>query len=427
MRPRSFFLALSLLVAFAINAAITLPWDAPKPDTLPAYLDGSMMPYDFAACDPAPQWPDSLRPVFVAYVARHGARYLSGPKKIDELEKLLDERAKSGKMTREAKAFYKYIKAVRTHSEGNWGALSQEGVREEKELARQMTALFPALRKGLSHIDTKSTFVPRAMMTMYQFNHELMFLNDSLEFSAASGRQFSPLLYFFETDTAYASWRKSGEWEQVYNEFIDRHVPIEPAQRLLGDNFTNNKRRLRHLTMQIYGVIQANRASGLPAPTTAFMTVDEYRECWLASNLLHYLRNNISPLNSSAGAASAPLLLTMIDSADKACAPGYKGPAMQGWFGHAETLLPLFSLMRLPGCFALPLNWDNLADEWKLQEITPLGANLAVIILRSAGGRNYAAVRLNGRTVAPIQGAPSILPWKQLADFWRGLAKESKN
>ncbi len=60
--------------------------------------------------------------------------------------------------------------------------------------------------------------------------------------------------------------------------------------------------------MQIYGVIQANRASGLPAPTTAFMTVEEYRGCWLASNLLHYLRNNISPLNSSAGAAAASLI-----------------------------------------------------------------------------------------------------------------------
>ena len=427
MRLKLVILALSLLATTALQAAITLPWDTPKPDTLPAYLDGSMMPYDFSACDPVPQWPDSLRPVFVAYVARHGARYLSGPKKVDELEKILAERTKAGKITREAKAFYKYIKEVWAHSDGNWGALSPEGVREEKELARQMPGLFPALGKGLSNIDTRSTFVPRAMMTMYQFNHEMMSLNDSLEFAAASGRQFSPLLYFFDTDTAYASWRRGGEWEQVYDEFLDRHVSIEPAQRLLGDNYTNNKRRLRHLTMQIYGVIQANRASGLPAPTTAFMTVEEYRGCWLASNLLHYLRNNISPLNSSAGAAAAPLLLALIESVDKACSPDYDGVALQGWFGHAETLLPLFSLMRLPGCFALPLNWDNLADEWRLQEITPLGANLAILILRSVTGRHYAAVRLNGRTVAPIQGAPSLLPWKQLADFWREQVRVAGN
>ena len=86
MRLKLVILALSLLATTALQAAITLPWDTPKPDTLPAYLDGSMMPYDFSACDPVPQWPDSLRPVFVAYVARHGARYLSGPKKVDELE-----------------------------------------------------------------------------------------------------------------------------------------------------------------------------------------------------------------------------------------------------------------------------------------------------------------------------------------------------
>ncbi len=132
-------------------------------------------------------------------------------------------------------------------------------------------------------------------------------------------------------------------------------------------------------------------------------------------------------MNSSAGAAAAPLLLALIESVDKACSPDYDGVALQGWFGHAETLLPLFSLMRLPGCFALPLNWDNLADEWRLQEITPLGANLAILILRSVTGRHYAAVRLNGRTVAPIQGAPSLLPWKQLADFWREQVRVAGN
>ena len=54
MRLKLVILALSLLATTALQAAITLPWDTPKPDTLPAYLDGSMMPYDFSACDPVP-------------------------------------------------------------------------------------------------------------------------------------------------------------------------------------------------------------------------------------------------------------------------------------------------------------------------------------------------------------------------------------
>ena len=48
MRLKLVILALSLLATTALQAAITLPWDTPKPDTLPAYLDGSMMPYDFS-------------------------------------------------------------------------------------------------------------------------------------------------------------------------------------------------------------------------------------------------------------------------------------------------------------------------------------------------------------------------------------------
>ena len=119
-----------------------------------------------------------------------------------------------------------------------------------------------------------------------------------------------PSSIFFDTDTAYASWRRGGEWEKVYDEFLDRHVSIEPAQRLLGDNYTNNKRRLRHLTMQIYGVgFRLTAHLDSPRLPLRSMTVEEYRGCWLASNLLHYLRNNISPLNSSAARRPLPCCL----------------------------------------------------------------------------------------------------------------------
>lgn len=42
---------------------------------------GSMMPYDFSKTETTVAWQDSLRPVYLSYTARHGARYLSSPKK----------------------------------------------------------------------------------------------------------------------------------------------------------------------------------------------------------------------------------------------------------------------------------------------------------------------------------------------------------
>ena len=51
-------------------------------------LDGTMMPYDFADCDSVVPWDDSYTPVFINYVARHGARYLSSEKKVSTLLKI---------------------------------------------------------------------------------------------------------------------------------------------------------------------------------------------------------------------------------------------------------------------------------------------------------------------------------------------------
>ena len=169
-------------------------------------------------------------------------------------------------------------------------------MREEKELARQMPGLFPALGKGLSNIDTRSTFVPRAMMTMYQFNHEMMLsmILWSLRLPRAVS---SPPLYFFRhRHRVRPHGGAAGNGRRYMTRFLDRHsldrAGPTAARRQLYQQQTPSPSS-HHA--EIYGVIQANRASGLPAPTTAFMTVEEYRGCWLASNLLHYLRNNISP------------------------------------------------------------------------------------------------------------------------------------
>ena len=59
-------------------------------------LDGTMMPYDFADCDSVVPWDDSYTPVFINYVARHGARYLSSEKKVSTLLKALDKAKADG-------------------------------------------------------------------------------------------------------------------------------------------------------------------------------------------------------------------------------------------------------------------------------------------------------------------------------------------
>ncbi len=408
--------------------------------TLPGKFDGSMMPYDFSRCDSTVAWNDSLTPVFLSYTARHGARYLSSPKKIAKIQKALYEAALKRKLTPQGERFYGMLKEISKNTDGRWGLLSEVGISEEVRLGADMGKMLPDLfRNGKS--ESIATSVPRVIMTMDQFLHSLEIKNQDLELYTASGKQNNSLLCCFIADSLYDAYRNDGEWVPIYEKFLEEHVSDAPARRLLAAGYDNNKQRLRHLTMDMYGLMQACRASGVTPPTTEWMTEDEYRGCWQASNLLHYLRNNVSPVSDLAAKATAPLIrriISDIDSATEEChrnCCNHEGSGdckmskhgecsksqdirMHGYFGHAETLLPLFSALRLPGCYVMTEDYSSLQDYWQIQDITPLAANMAIIILKGKSGERYASVRLNGRNISPIPGKGCVVKWSELKEYW---------
>lgn len=392
-----------------------------RPTLLPDSLAGSMMPYDFSRCDPPAVFADSLTPVYASYTARHGSRYLSGKKKVEKFASALAEAREKGTITATGEAFSLFLDTLTHRTEGNWGALSPLGTAEEKRLAAQAVEQFAPLTGKEATISATSTFVPRAVMTMYEFTHGIIRLNDNVSVATDEGRANSPLLYFFDVDPDYDRFRSEGDWKQVYGEYVAANVPGAPARRMLGDIYDDL--RMRELTMELYGIIQGNAAASLPAPTTQWMSAGEYRACWKASNLRHYLRNSVSPLSDLPAKAATPLLLRIISDTDRALEE--REPAMDAYFGHAETLLPLFALMELPGCHTMTGDYATLDREWRVQDITPLAANLMMIILRGPSGAGYAALRLNGRNIRPLpDNASTIVPWRELRENWIRLIAE---
>lgn len=390
---------------------------------LPPSLDGSMMPFDFSICNPGVNLPDSLSPFYAAYVARHGARYLSGPKKIKTLMKALEKGRNSGTLSKTGEAFLSMMERIKTANEDNWGQLSPVGIMEERKLGDRMHDILPLLSDSATRVRAISSYVPRVVMTMYQFNNRLCQLNDKISVATDEGTRFDPLLCCFIADTAYARFRDNGAWKKPYDRFCEANVSTEPARRLFSATSLSNK-ELRKLTIDMYEVLKGNRAAGLPAPTTQWMTVNEYRQCWRADNLRHYLRNTITSVSRLPGKATSPLLRLIIAQADSCISlSGVKPaayPALNGYFGHCETLLPLLSLIDLPAC-ALPSNkdFDTLDDCWKIQELSPLGANLLILLARAPSGRIYATLQLNGHTVRPMPGHPDVVAWDILRDHWQ--------
>ncbi len=384
----------------------------------PLWMDGTMMPYQFDSADTIVPWGPELHPVFINYVARHGARYLSSEKKVEKLYNTLTSAQSDGRITPKGRSFLRLLKRVIAKTDGQWGALDSVGIREEQVLGKQMTVIAPELLKR-GRVEAIATYVPRVVMTMYEFCHELARYSKDLEIYTSEGVQYNSLLRYFNTDTAYAAYIDHGPWVDAYDNYMRKTLPSRPAAEMVQG--VADSHRLQSLTFDAYGVLQSLRAAGIVADPREWFTEEEYRACWAVANLRHYYQRSASSFSELPAQAATPLLREIISVADsvfeahrqqrlnETVGVDDKGevPLVASLhFGHAETVLPLFARMNLPGCNLPLLNPAQVAEEWKDWEISPLGANLMMVSLEDAEGREYVALRLNGRW------QPAVIPWK---------------
>ncbi len=395
---------------------------------LPAYsgfpkqLDGTMMPYDFSATDTVVPWGKDMHPVFINYVARHGARFLSSQKKVDDIRNRLLEAKEHDRITREGEDFLRLLDRVDSVTAGRWGALNACGIEEEQRLGKEMTAIAPELLKS-GTVVAESTYVPRVVMTMYEFCHSLADYSHDLEVTTAEGKNFNPLLRYFTTDKEYVQYIDNGPWRFAFAAYGKDVLPVRPAARMIHETIDSHE--LQKITLDAYAVLQSLDAAGIEADPSEWFTEDEFAACWEVTNLKHYYQRSVSTFSDLPAQCARPILAELIANADSAFAassapdaPASTAPTVKAklLFGHAETVIPLFALMKLPGCYSPSCTPEQVASQWKDWEVSPLGANLMMVCLEDAAGNPYVALRLNGRWL-PIDGH-TVTPWPQLKAYF---------
>jgi len=100
-----------------------------------------------------------------------------------------------------------------------------------------------------------------------------------------------------------------------------------------------------------------------------------------------------------------------------------EGEAVSFMFGHAETIIPLISLM---GLYEDSHHWkhDSPKETWmqrmfKTSEISPFSANVGFLLYECDGGDPYIRVQHNEKDVTVPGCSGTICPW---AEFKRALA-----
>ena len=382
--------------------------------------DGSLKPYP-KDINPS-VFPDTLHPVFINYIGRHGSRYPASSTNSLKLQRALEKADSLGTITPLGRQLKKINENIMRICENQWGALDSLGMEEMKYISTRMFYNFGEIFVNNSTVKGYSSYSPRAMMSMYCFLHQLDRLNNRVNYETLSGREVSNILRPFDTNPEYVEYHKQKPWETTYNDYISSFCPTTSIRRVLGERFPfADKQQEIELAITEYYVIAGCDAMSYNVPASTFFTREEYNKLWSCFNLRQYLMRSASTISFTPAEIAVDLLKNIIDTTESYVNGNHQTVA-QLRFGHAETLIPLLALLRLRGCYYMTNYFDTVALHWNDFNIVPMSANLQLILFKSNSERYYVRVDLNEKPIPLIPNDQNIyLPWDKAREYMEAV------
>lgn len=406
-----------LIMALAVAVALTATAADPMLTNYTAsQCEGSLTPYP-TDINPA-TYPDSLVPVFINHVGRHGARYPASSANCMALRRALERADSAGTITPLGRKLRSLNDEIIRRSTDRWGALDSLGEAEQRAIATRMFYNFGQAFSG-GTVKAISSYSPRAMMSMYSFTHQLDRMDNRIEFVTSTGRVNSPQMRFFDLSEAFVAYRKDGAWRAPYEEYLASACPVTAIERALGRNYPyGGDDERRQLALLEYYVVAGCSAMSLPVSQSDYFTREELNGLWSCFNLRQYLQRTATTVSTLPADIASDLLMDLITTTDNFI-EGQSPAQLMLRFGHAETLMPLLSLMHLPGCYYMTNYFDTVAGHWQDFNVVPMAANLQMILFKARNsGKYYLRVDLNEKPVSLIpNNSAKYLPWSQARSY----------
>lgn len=386
-------------------------------------LSGSAVPYPEGR-EPV-EVPDSLTPLMVNHVGRHGARYPTSCTSAERVRKFLMDSYEAGTLTPSGIAMLNVADSVELTACGLWGRLDPLGIAEQRDIAARLFMSFPQLFGRWGRIQAMSSRKPRCMMSMDVFIHQLALLNETgLAVESQSGTALTDtLLRFFDINSYYRAKSLTDTIMSLVKSYEEETIPDGMATRILerlggrGAIPSTASDRIK-IVKAAYDMMASCGAMAIEVNPAQWFTKDEYERLWADKNYSQYLRYSASEVSAIPAAMAAPLLREILATTDAFLAgDGSVAPVVLR-FGHAETLMPLLSLMRIPGAYYITSQEQSVAANWRNFDLVPMAANVRLVIFRAEGsGGLYARLDVNEEPVAMLPGSDAIyIPWAAMRD-----------
>lgn len=363
--------------------------------------------------------PAGFKPVYISHYGRHGSRWHSSESFPANLYKVFKEQNKAGNLTADGVEMMGMLRAARNHAKGHGGELSPLGNAQHKAIAARMYERFPEMFPAGDTIIARSTLVPRCIISMSSFCESLKEKKPQLVIKRYASPCDAKILGYHSKE-AKAIYDDEQDWKKDY--YIKRDS-LSMAEKTLSRLFKDpNKIKDRPAfarDLQEIAVVTQN-INGLDVDMLKFFDNEDLYNIWKAEDYKNYVRHGNSVEGKRAGAKSAKSLLKdILDLADESLAGKRTNVDLR--FGHDIYLLRLYALMDIEGANASVKGIDEASRVWQSYRITPMAANLQLVIFSNPAGKKIATVRMNERPVKVAglrEYAPGYYKWSDLETKW---------
>lgn len=421
------------LVLLALSFATTLsaqPLTAEFFTENPDCAGGIYHTYRFEKGESTPV-PKGFSPIYISHFGRHGSRWHASLGNYELPYELFRNAAEEDMLTDFGKKIYPTVERMAKGARGRLGELSVQGADEHRGIAERMYAGYPMLFKGKDvHIESRSTNVPRCILSMAAFNERLKELNPRIDIYRTTNENWHKVLVpsrgrKYTLDEAVKETKVG--IDSVANAFADDVFAkiFKPEYKSVIDadrkSYVKLVRALHYLTIIMQDTEGDDRMNDI-------FTGEQRMKFWEKINAQRYAAfANSEEYGDGILYDGSILMNEIVRDADDFLANGGRTAFLR--FGHDVTVIAALAAMQVEGkCARTSFRDPDLKEKWVDFRITPMASNLQFIFYRNKAGEVIVKLLHNEKECRlPIES--DIAPyyrWEDLRKYMTGRIAEIK-
>ena len=354
---------------------------------VPERAGGIYHSYEYRPAAAAPA-PDGYTPFYISHYGRHGSRWHASESVYAGPLKILRKAAEAGALTPLGRDVLGRVEIIAADAD--------------------------------KRIESRSTLVPRCILSMAAFNERLKELNPAIRTTRESSARYMPYM----GNNKGLDAQRDRTLKTADSVRAARLIPDRLMKSLFSDpEFVKREvKKPRKLMEQL--LLQAaimQDVDYLGISLYDLFTGEEIYAAWEDENFRRYVMFGPSKRFGDPIIADAkPLLRNIVETAEEVIGGG-KELAASLRFGHDVNVIPLLALLGVEGASARVSTPEEAAEVWQVHRVSPMAANVQFIFFRNPAGDVLVRILHNECDAGlPLGGGP-YYRWETFRDYCKSL------